>query len=211
LLNKKLFVKHYTLQEWVDFARGVVPPELCGVMQRHLDAPCKQCQDAAAFWQTVLTRASREVGCQPPKEAVRQVKTLFGLIKPSESRPGPLGLAERIFDSVLSPAPAGLRSMSATGRRMVYQSGDCLLDLCLQTGGRSFFLAGQVLRASNPAESYSGSHVLLWGASVLAEATSNEFGEFLLEAGVRAAPWMLVVEVTGQPTMVARLPYSAAH
>jgi hypothetical protein len=202
-------MKHYTLHEWVDFARGVLPSEFRGAMRRHLDSPCRQCQDAAAFWQTVLTRASRIVECQPPEGALRQVKALFRFIKLSESRPGPLGLAERIFDSVLSPAPAGLRSLSTTGRRMVYRSGDCLLDLCLQTGTRGISLVGQVLKASNPAEAYGGARVLLWGASVLAEATSNEFGEFLLEAGVRAAAWMLVVEVADQPTVVARLPRSA--
>jgi hypothetical protein len=50
---------------------------------------------------------------------------------------------------------------------------------------------------------------VLWGASVLAEATSNEFGEFLLEAGVCEPPWMLAVEVAGRPTVVVRLPNSA--
>ena len=202
-------MKHYSLAEWVDFARGILPPELSSAMQRHLDSPCRQCQDAVAFWQAVLTRASREVECQPPDEAVRQGKALFGLIKPPERRPGPFGLAERIFDSALCPAPAGLRSASATGRQMVYRSGDCLLDLRLQAGSRGISLVGQVLNASNPAEAYSGARVVLWGASVLAEATSNEFGEFLLEAGVWEPPWMLVVEVAGRPTVVVRLPNSA--
>jgi hypothetical protein len=202
-------MQHYTLQEWVDFARGVLPPGLRSAMQRHLDSPCRQCREAAALWQTVLTRASTGVECQPPEEAVRQVKALWGLIKPSGRRPGPLRLAERIFDSALSPAPAGLRSVSTTGRQMVYRSGDCLLDLRLPVGSRGISLVGQVLNASNPAEAYSGARVVLWGASVLAQATSNEFGEFLLEAEVCKPPWMLVVEVAGRPTMVVRLPNSA--
>jgi len=202
-------MQHYTLQEWVDFARGALPPELRGAMQRHLDTPCRQCQEAVGLWQAVLTRASGEVECPPPEEAVRQVKALFGLIGPAQSRPGPLGLAERIFDSALHPAPAGLRSASATGRQMVYRSGDCLLDLRLPVGTRGISLVGQVLKASNPAEAYGGARVRLWGGSVLAEATSNEFGEFLLEGGARAAAWMLVVEVAGRPAVVARLPRGA--
>jgi hypothetical protein len=202
-------MKHYSLQEWVDFARGVLPPELRGAMQRHLDAPCRQCQEVVGLWQTVLTRASGEVECPPPEEAVRQVKALFGLMGPSRGRSGPLGLAERIFDSALHPALAGLRSASTTGRQMVYRSGDCLLDLCLQMGARGISLVGQLLKTSNPAEAYSGARVVLWGAAVLAEATSNEFGEFLLEARARAAAWMLVVEVAGRPTMLARLPRTA--
>jgi len=145
-------VEHYTLEEWVDFTRGVLPPEVRDAMQRHLNAPCRQCQDAVALWQIVLIRAPVEVGFLSAKEAVRQVKALFRLIRPSESRPGPLGPAERIFDSVLSPAPAGLRPASATGRWMVYRSGDCLVDLCLQAGSRGVSLVGQVLKASNPAD-----------------------------------------------------------
>ncbi len=202
-------MKHYTLQEWVDFARGVLPPERRGAMQRHLDAPCRQCQEAAGLWQSVLTRASGQAGCPPPEEAVRQAKALFGLLAPAQGRVGPLGLAERIFDSALQPVPAGLRSASATGRQMVYRSGDCLLDLCLQTGTRGVSLVGQLLKASNPAEAYAGARVRLWGAAVLAEATSNEFGEFLLEAGGRAAAWVLVVEVAGRPAVLARLPRPA--
>jgi hypothetical protein len=211
--NKRLFMKqdtkHYTLQEWVDFARGVLSPELRSAMQRHLDSPCKECQDPVAFWQAVLARASREVEWQPPDEAVRQVKAVFGFIKPSERRPGPLGLAERIFDSALQPAPGRLCSASATVRQMVYQSRDCLLDLCLQTGKRGVSLVGQLLKAGDPAEAYGRARVRLWGAAVLAEATSNEFGEFLLGAGAGAAAWVLVVEVAGRPTVLARLPRSA--
>jgi hypothetical protein len=81
-VKKKPFMKHYTIQEWIDFARGALASELRSPMQRHLDSPCHQCQDAVALWQTVLTRASREVKSQPPDEAVRQVKALLGLIKP---------------------------------------------------------------------------------------------------------------------------------
>ena len=51
-------MKHYTLVEWVEFARGVLPTEQRGAMQRHLDSPCQTCLDAVAFWQTVLARAS---------------------------------------------------------------------------------------------------------------------------------------------------------
>jgi hypothetical protein len=69
-------MKHYSLQEWVDFARGVVSPELGSAMQRPLDSPYRQCQDAVVFWQAVLTCASGEVECQPPGEAVRQVKVI---------------------------------------------------------------------------------------------------------------------------------------
>jgi len=134
------------------------------------------------------------------------VKALFGLLRPDQGRPGRLGLAEKIFDSALQPAPAGLRSASATGRQVVYRSGDCLLDLRLLLGTGGISLVGQLLKASNPAEAYGGARVRLWGTAVLAEATSNEFGEFLLEAGGRGAAWALVVEVAGLPTMLARLP-----
>jgi hypothetical protein len=79
----------------------------------------------------------------------------------------------------------------------------------MQAGSRGVSLVGQVLSASNPAEAYSGARVALWGASALAEATGNEFGEFALEAEVGAVPWVLVVEVAGRPAMVARLPHSA--
>jgi hypothetical protein len=110
-------MRHYTLEEWVDFARGVLAHERHGAMQRHLDAPCRPCQQGVGLWQRALARASGESGCPPPEEAVRQVKALFGLLGSEQGRPGPLGLAERIFDSVLQPAPAGLCSAPATAGR----------------------------------------------------------------------------------------------
>jgi hypothetical protein len=199
-------MKHYTLEEWVDFARGILAPERRGAMQRHLDVPCRPCLQTVGLWQTLLAHASGEVE-GPSPEAVQQVKALFGLVASSRGRPGALALAERIFDSALQPAPARLCSALATGRQIVYRSGDYLLDLCLQTGTRGVSLVGQLLKAGNPAEVYGGARVRLWGAAVLAEATSNGFVEFLLEAGTGAVAWV-VVEVAGRPTVLARLPRS---
>ena len=201
-------MNHYTLMEWVEFARGVLPTELRGAMQRHLDSPCKQCLDTVGFWQTVLARASKEVQRQPPERAIHQAKALFGLIKLFEPRPWPLCLAEQIFDSTLRPAQAGLRSATATGRQMVYQSGDCMLDLRVELAARTISVVGQVLSASNPGQAHCGARVVLWDTLILAETTSNEFGEFMLEAEVSAVPWILV-EVDGHSTMVVRLPHLA--
>ncbi|HEU0005171.1 MAG TPA: hypothetical protein VFS12_04180 [Terriglobia bacterium] len=198
-------MKHYTLVEWVEFARGVLPTEQRGAMQRHLDSPCQTCLDAVAFWHTVLARASSHVRSQPPEATVNQVKALFRLVNPSERRAWPLRLAERIFDSDLLSASAGIRSEAATGRQMVYRFGDCLLDLRMETGHKGISLVGQVLNATNPAEPCRDARVVLWESSTLAETTSNEFGEFILDAETSTVPWVLV-EVADHPTMVVALP-----
>jgi hypothetical protein len=201
-------MNHYTLMEWIEFARGVLTAELRGTMQQHLDSPCKKCLDTVGFWQSVLARASEEIQRQPPERTINQVKALFGFIKAFEPRPWPLRLAELIFDSTLRPARAGLRSATAMGRQMVYQSGDCMLDLHVEVVARVISVVGQVLSASNPGQAHGGARVALWDTLILAETTSNEFGEFTLETEASAVPWILV-EVSGHSTMVVRLPQLA--
>jgi hypothetical protein len=201
-------MKHYTLAEWVEFARGVLPAEVQSLMQQHLAFPCEECRHSLADWRMFRKRASTESEYQPPEEAVRQMKALFGFIKPYLQGPWPLRLAERIFDSNFCPLPADLRSASTTACQMVYRSGDCLLELRLQPAAGDISVVGQVHSSSNPAEVHSGARVVLWDASIVAEATSNEFGEFALEGKVCVAPWILV-EPAGHSPMLVRLPKSA--
>jgi hypothetical protein len=199
-------MNHYTLMQWVDFARGVLPAELRGAMQQHLDLPCEKCLDTVGFWQAVKARALKEIAPRPPEKTVNQAKALFGLLKHSEGRPWHLRLAERIFDSTLQPAQAGLRySAMRIGRHMVYRSGDCLLDLRLDVRSSGISMVGQVVSASNPAVSYCGARVVLWDTLSLAETTSNELGEFMLETEASSVPWVLV-EIPEHSTMVVPLP-----
>jgi hypothetical protein len=46
-------MKHYSLDRWVDFARGVIGDRERAAMQSHLDEGCPICQEAVALWKRV--------------------------------------------------------------------------------------------------------------------------------------------------------------
>ncbi|PYT76396.1 MAG: hypothetical protein DMG40_26260 [Acidobacteria bacterium] len=113
--------------------------------------------------------------------------------------------ARLVFDSSLQPLPAGVRSAPPTDHRLLYESGDVMVDLWLEPyrdSGR-INLVGQILH-----EIKSGS--LLYCAPVVLQSkvepieatTTNELGEFhldfdphphlRLEIGVRENQWVSV-------------------
>jgi hypothetical protein len=144
----------------------------------------------------------RPITPQPPDTAVRAVKGAFALHRPRKhSRLQ--RFATLLFDSLLAPAPEGVRaatvSMGGSVRQMLFRSGSVVVDLRLtQTGAGQVILVGQVLNLSRESIGSPAVRVLLErGRTTLAAAVANEFGEFVLEY-VEKDDLRLRLEVLGQ-------------
>jgi hypothetical protein len=177
-------MKHFSIEEWADFARGVAARDRQTDMQEHLETGCKRCVSAVSLWKRVHQAAQREAGYEPPEATLRTVKGLYAIHAKPAMRADKAGFAELLFDSFRAPLEAGVRSSTTDVRQLLYGSGDHRIDLRLepQADSDKISLLGQLLNSTDPASTTSAVPVtLLRGRKVVAESATNRFGEFHFE------------------------------
>ena len=182
-------MRHFTLEEWADFARGVVEGERRTAMHTHLDSGCKSCGAVLSLWHRVHNIARRELTYEPPASALRYSKAAFTLHRPPETHPKRAGRAKLLFDSLLQPQLAGVRSGDATVRQLLYGSGDYHIDIRIepQEDSEKVSFVGQVLNANDVDQGLNSAPVVLLQAGrVRAETVTNRFGEFRLECDLES-------------------------
>ncbi len=175
--------KHFSPEAWVDFANGTVANEQRLSMEQHLQEGCKPCRNAAALWTRVQDHARREAGYQAPASAIRHVKSAFALLAQERKAKPCFIIPNLVFDSFWQPALAGVRSTTAAPRQVLYKVGDVSVEMRLEPEPLSerMNITGQVYRSCGAGEGLAQIPVLVTGkAGSLAEAHTNEFGEFQL-------------------------------
>jgi hypothetical protein len=174
-------MKHYTREEWIDFARGLVGSEAKSLMQLHLDSGCHECQREAGLWARVSQTAQREAHFEPPPGAVRIAKAMMATSGyRAKARPR---LAELLFDSIRTPLPAGVRSAMAVSRQMLFGSGNHRIDLRMEPklDSDEIAIVGQLLDSANPEQMLRNVPVTLHsGKKMVAASETNHLGEFQL-------------------------------
>lgn len=179
--------RHFTLGDWADFARKVAPQDEIAAMQAHLEN-CRKCQKEAQMMTRINEVAKRGGPIEPPDTALRSVRGVFAIHGPKRRRTARALVAELIFDSFRSPLQAGVRSLETDSRQLLFGAGDYRVDLRFEPRQDTdkVALVGQVLNASDPAQRLNSTPVaLLLGRKVLAEARTNQFGEFHLECELK--------------------------
>lgn len=174
-------MKHFTTEEWADFARNVVAADKKELMESHLESGCKQCSGTADLWKQVQEMAHREASYEPPAGALRTVKAMYGIHREPEMTAATTSLAELLFDSINTPMFVGVRSTAVDVRQLLYGQGDYRLDLRLEPRVDSdrISIVGQLLNSVDPMATLGAIPVaLLRGSKVVAETTTNRFGEF---------------------------------
>ena len=177
-------MKHYGIAECVDFARGLMPEEERILMGDHLEGGCPDCRQVAGFCER-LTRICRNMALHPaPDSVVRRARAIFPIQWPDRPKRALHIPIDLIYDSLLVPAPAGLRSSWQIGWQALYRAGDCSLDLRIEPELRSSRAAviGQISNHTQPETEMTNIPVCLRsGKLVVAETLSNRFGEFQME------------------------------
>jgi hypothetical protein len=174
-------MKHYTAEQWADFARGLVTEKDKPVMQSHVDS-CKKCASELSLWQRVTDAAKRQGAAEPPADLVRSAKALMAM--QSVHAPARPIVAKLLFDSMLAPVAAGVRSAATWPRQLLFGVGDHRIDLRLEPkiDAEKVAIIGQVLDSANPHQLFSKIPVSLHlGNRMLARSETNGFGEFELE------------------------------
>ncbi|HWZ98216.1 MAG TPA: hypothetical protein VN025_10690 [Candidatus Dormibacteraeota bacterium] len=174
-------MKHYSIEQWIDFVNGTSAKAAQHEMQKHLDSGCKSCLGVVAMWRKVQSSAANEPNFEPPANVLRAVKAAFGNAG-FDAKPGFTEvIAELVFDSFQSPAMAGARSTGMQSRQMLFSANPYQIDLNIETkpGETSLSVTGQLMDTSQPDSIGRGVLVTLSnrrGQTI--QTVTNNFGEF---------------------------------
>lgn len=160
-------------------------------MQAHLDRGCKRCAKIFRMWMGVRGISQREASYEPPDAAVRNAKSLSSS---GGTRPK-ISVLQLLFDSFHSPVFAGVRSMGASARQMLYGIGPYRIDLRMepQMDSDKVEVVGQILNSADPISSGTQATVkLLRGRKILMESQTNALGEFHLECALEGQLQLLL-------------------
>jgi len=197
-------MRHFSLENWADFANQNVSAEERTSMERHLEMGCSQCTHVVAEWQSLKRFAVQESHNDAPADVVSFVKAAFKTLKPLRAPSMVATLAQLAFDSFRQPVLAGVRSGSADSRCLLYRAGPVLIDLNLNLTHSSGHIAlqGQVMNSETRAKGIEEIPVLLQsGQETIAQTQTNEFGEFQLECDARKS-LQISVEVNPQKNVL---------
>jgi hypothetical protein len=175
-------MKHYAIEQWVDFANKLVSQAQNTAMSSHLK-DCPKCSAMAAIWTKVSQTASRQTPLDVPESALQHVRNAFKvLIQPKKGRL--FEVPRLVFDSAWQPAVAGIRAAAAAPRQVLYQVGRVVVDMRMELHADSarLWLEGQVMNAELKGKGMEFVAVqLVSGQEQLAITTTNRFGEFQVE------------------------------
>jgi hypothetical protein len=196
-------MRHYTLEQWVDFARNVVKGSVKKKMQNHLDTGCAKCSRELSLWQRFYQVAQRSPeNRQPSESALRIVRSAFAIqytakVEPVAPTPA---VVELLFDSLRAPMLAGVRSAASHSRQLLYGTATYRIDVRIepQIDSDKVVLIGQVLNSADPHEKLAEVPVTLWkGRKILAASVTNHQGEFQLESEMDSS-FRLMITLPGQ-------------
>jgi hypothetical protein len=177
-------MKHFPVEQWIDFVRQVVHAARKEKMKEHLEQGCKNCSKIVSLWQRVRQTAETETNYRPPSDAVRIAKAFLTGSNLTVNQKRPDSLAELLFDSFLQSVLEGVRSSSIGTRQMLYRADPFQIDLLIesQAGGRSIVVTGQLLDLRHAEIVGHNMQVTLSNLrGHVVQATTNQFGEFCQE------------------------------
>src|SRR5574340_163903 len=181
-------MKHFDITQWADYTRGLIAEPEARTMLEHLDSGCEKCRRAANVFAKLTPLARAEASTEVPEYVVHCAKAIAALARPESVEITPRSAARLLFDSFLEPMPAGVRSQHSLTRQTRYEAGRYAVDLRqeFERGSSRITLLGQIADREAPDTPVSESPVyLISGKTVVAQATSNQFGEFQMEYSPR--------------------------
>jgi hypothetical protein len=174
-------MKHFTTEEWIDFANEAIVGNRRQVMESHLGEGCQRCKKTVSLWQKVRQTAKSAADCQPPENAVRIAKAGFTSARLAGKPAGAPGLVELLFDSFLQPLVAGARSSGSGIRQMLYRAEPFQVDVQIEAkpGANKLTVTGQLLDLRNPDAPGRDVPVIISNLrGHVVQTVTNEFGEF---------------------------------
>ena len=175
---------HFDLESWTDFVRYSLEEAARAGMQAHLDAGCDGCREIVDWLRSVVRTAAADAALNVPADVVANARSIF---VPRQADPSwterlrqlPVELVRQLAADL---QPAGVRSTTFEGNRMLYRSGDYSVDLKIEAGaGESGEIVGQIVNELEQKETLEGVLVqVIASGKTLGETATNRFGEFII-------------------------------
>lgn len=185
-------MKHYSIEKWADYMRGLVDGGERAEMQRHLDGACAQCNRMLERMRAVQSALLEEV--EVPEAFLEGARGIFR--RNVAVAPVRRLIAILSFDTFAEPVPVGVRGGTQQTRRLAYAVEDFKIELLVMTGavkGRAG-LTGQVTTSG---AGLIGPVRLISKNRVVSSVPASEFGEFQMEFEVRSG-LRLVIPCAGR-------------
>src|SRR3984893_18885939 len=93
--------KHFTTEEWIDFANEAVAGGRREKMEAHLQEGCRRCKKVVSLWQKVRQTAKSAAESQPPENVVRIAKAGVAGVRLGGKQAHATGMVQVLFDSFL--------------------------------------------------------------------------------------------------------------
>lgn len=173
-------MSHSTIDQLTDHLLGLAAQEANSKVTDHLHTGCRRCNALYGILARIRRVGLSDIAQQPPEGAVRTVKALSGF--GNSGRQARRVLMRLSFDSLLSPAPAGARSIHSSSRHMVFYSQNFALDLRMdyERSLSDVVVVGQLLnRDWGPLSDVPA--YLVSGDRVVSHVTTGRLGEFHME------------------------------
>src|ERR1017187_7506229 len=177
-------MKHYAIDQWADYTRGLLTGEMRTQMRVHLQSGCRKCCELSDITTRVSVTCTSLSTDPVPEYTVRLARAIFPIRAQDRPKRGNRLPIELIFDSFLVPSPVGLRATWQVGWQGLYRAGDCSVDLRIEPELKSSRAAviGQITNHVVPEVDMGNLPVCLRaGKLVVAETLSNRYGEFQME------------------------------
>jgi hypothetical protein len=204
--------KHYDIEKWVDFVRGVIPAGQHDTMQAHLEKGCLECGEVAGLLHRIAQRAKQDASYHVPEHAARNARALYSLQRPEEVKLLPRTLAKLVYDSFREPLLAGVRSQQSVAHQLMYTAGPYCIDLRLEKDrdSRTVRLVGQIANREYASDGVPAVPVFLLSRNLVVNKTAtNEFGEFTMEYAPRTG-LRLFAPIPGENHIEVRLGQASA-
>ncbi|MBL8218921.1 MAG: hypothetical protein JNL62_06815 [Bryobacterales bacterium] len=189
-------MKHYSIEKWADYVRGLVSGAERSAMEHHLQGQCAQCRQSVERMRVVQAGLMEKI--EVPESFLERAMAIFPrtVATPAVRRL----MALLTFDSLGEPMPAGVRGATQETRRLAYAVEDFKIELLAMAGGKRgrVALTGQV---SSAGVAPVGPVRLMSKNKVLSSVPASEFGEFQMEFEVRSG-LRLVIPCTGRQTEI---------
>lgn len=192
---------HLEPGQLVDLARSLVAEDETAASNRHLEE-CTRCRTALDRLSLVVRATA--VDSTIPTAALREVESLAD----SGEAPAAGAIGGRlVFDNVLAPREAGVRSLSPD-RHLLFEADQWAIDLRLVRSDRALSITGQLANAAAPTRGCKGVAVLAWSRDgVVGRGLTGSFGEFSI-ACPDVAP--LTLEIRSSPAITIGIPPARA-
>jgi hypothetical protein len=167
---------HYATYLWFDFVRGMTSRSVTARMKQHLSTGCRKCAEVANLMRKLADAASKPQ-IEVPYSVLHNATAIFNI--PKKRNAISTIVARLVFDSFLEPLPAGVRSRNQMFRQAMYEAGDVLIDLRMQSqAGGTCTVTGQVGDKLAPMRSGRRIALHLVAAGDRKVVQPNRFGEF---------------------------------